>query len=114
MGLSERSQKLSPDGRAWTATAHWDLYDPSRVDGIDFYVGEQELGHIHLDGRLHLATSPDLGAALVAERLARPFRYGRGWVCEYVGNIGPDATVALFHRNYERLLPLAGGQSLMS
>ena len=97
-----------------TATAHWHLHDPSRIDGIDFYFGEQELGHIHLDGSLHLATSPGLGAVLVAEGLAHPFRYGRGWVCENVGNIGPDATVTLFRRNYERLLPVAGGQFLMS
>ena len=40
------------------STAHWDLYDSSRIDGIDFYVGEDELGHIHLDGSIHLATHP--------------------------------------------------------
>ena len=32
------------------ATAPWHLHDQSRVDGIDFYVGAEELGHIHLDG----------------------------------------------------------------
>lgn len=85
------------------ATAHWDLYRPSRVDGVDFYVGEEELGHVHLDGSLHLATTPTLGAALIAEGLARPFRYQRGWVCETVQSIGPDAAVTLFQRNYERL-----------
>ena len=88
---------------AINATAHWDLFRPSRVDGIDFYFGEEELGHIHLDGSLHLATSPELGRALVAEGLARPFRYQRGWVCEVVQNIGPKAAIALFRRNYERL-----------
>ena len=85
------------------ATTHWNLFDPSRVDGIDFYVGEQELGHIHLDGELHLATSPGLGAALVGEKRARAFRYQRGWVCESVERIGPDAAVALFRRNYDAL-----------
>ncbi|WP_158818534.1 luciferase family protein [Methylocapsa sp. S129] len=85
------------------ATVHWDLFHPSRVDGIDFYFGEEELGHIHLDGALHLATSPSLGKALIAERLARPFHYQRGWVCEDVQTIGPAAAIALFRRNYERL-----------
>lgn len=84
-------------------TAHWDLYDPSRLDGIDFYVAESELGHIHLDGSLHLATSPKLGESLIAEKLARPFPYARGWVCEKVDTIGPDAAIALFRRNYEML-----------
>ena len=99
--------------RGWPdviATVHWDLYDPSRVDGIDFYVGEAELGHVHLDGSIHLATDPGLAATLVAEKLARPFRWGRGWVCESVARIGSDAAIALFRRNYERLLPVLAGR----
>ena len=87
-----------------TATVHWDLFDPTKPDGVDFYVGDRELGHLHLDGAIHLATSPGLGAALVADGLARPFRYGRGWVCEDVGPIGPLAATALFRRNYDRLV----------
>ena len=85
-------------------TAHWDLYDQSRLDGIDFYVVDRELGHIHLDGSIHLATSLKLGAALMAEGRARPFRYAEGWVCEEVDSIGSDAAIALFRRNYDRLL----------
>ncbi len=86
-----------------TATAHWDLFDPSRVDGVDFYVGEEELGHIHLDGSIHLATSPSLADVLVGEGAARRFRYGRGWVCQDVHELGSEKTVSLFRRNYERL-----------
>lgn len=86
-----------------TATVHWDLYDPSRVDGVDFYVGENELGHIHLDGSVHLATSPSLGKTLVAEGLAQPFPYIRGWVHVKVQRIGAAAALKLFARNYERL-----------
>jgi len=86
------------------ATAHWDLFDMSRLDGVDFYYGELELGHIHLDGSVHLATSPDLGRTLVGEGLCRPFPYQHGWVHEQVQRIGPAAAVALFKRNYERLL----------
>lgn len=85
------------------ATVHWSLFNPSQVDGVDFYVGDEELGHIHLDGSVHLATSPRLGAALVADGLAQPFPYVHGWVHEQIASIGPDAAVALFQRNYERL-----------
>lgn len=95
---------------AWpgiATTTHWDLYDPAKVDGIDFYAGEAELGHIHLDGSIHLATSPALGAAMVAEAAARPFPYARGWVCADVAAIGPDAAIALFRRNYDRLTAAA-------
>ena len=85
------------------SSVHWDLYSPTTVDGVDFYFGEQELGHIHLDGSIHLATSPKLGRALVAAGLAQPFRYQRGWVDERVQHIGPAAAIALFQRNYDRL-----------
>jgi hypothetical protein len=82
---------------------HWDPFHPSRIDGVDFYFGEEELGHIHFDGSVHLATSPGLGRALVSEGLALPFTYLRGWVCENVQRIGPNAAVERFRRNYERL-----------
>jgi luciferase-like monooxygenase len=86
------------------ATVHWDPFRMSRVDGVDFYLGEDELGHLHLDGSVHLATSPGLGRILVAEGLARPLPYLRGWVEEQVQRVGSNAAVALFRRNYERLL----------
>ena len=84
-------------------TVHWYLFDQSRVDGVDFYLGEDELGHLHLDGSIHLATSPELGRKLIAEGAAKPFRYQRGWVEEQVRRIGATASIALFRRNYELL-----------
>ncbi len=89
------------------ATTHWRLDDQSRVDGIDFYVGRNELGHIHLDGSIHLATAPELGAALVAEGLGRPFPWARGWTMASIDRLGANAAVALFRRNYDRLRPAA-------
>ncbi len=91
------------------ATVHWDLSDRSRPDGVDFYLGEEEVGHVHLDGSIHLATGPDLGKALIAEQAAKPFRYQQGWVEEDVARIGTEAAVALFRRNYEHLRTLAEG-----
>ena len=84
-----------------SVTTHWHLYRRSEVDGIDFYVGVEELGHIHLDGSIHLATSPTLGATLVEAGLARRFRHVRGWTEELIDRIGTEAAVALFRRNYD-------------
>lgn len=61
------------------ATIHWRFDRPKRVDGVDFYVGSNELGHIHLDGAIHLATPPWLGSELVAAGLGKPFAWARGW-----------------------------------
>ena len=89
------------------ATTHWFLNDQTRVDGIDLYVGQDELGHIHLDGSIHLATTPELGAKLVAEGLGKPFPWARGWTQASISRLGVDASVALFRRNYDRLRPAA-------
>ncbi len=95
----------------WTeiiAATHWDLYKPTAVDGTDFYVGEEELGHIHLDGTVHLATPPDLGLVLVEKGLAKRFPYGgpgyEGWVL-YRIRTDEDAGHAawLFKLNYDWL-----------
>ena len=98
--------------RGWDdsiAAAHWDLFRVGEVvDGTDFYVGEAELGHIHHNGEVHLATSPALGQALVAGGLARPLRWGgaayRGWT-EFSVRTAADAAHAtwLFELNYQRL-----------
>ncbi len=85
------------------ATTHWHFRDRDQVDGIDFYVGPHELGHIHLDGSIHLATTPKLGAELVASGLGRPFPWARGWTMASISRLGVDAAVALFRRNYDRL-----------
>ncbi|WP_375434843.1 luciferase family protein [uncultured Hymenobacter sp.] len=91
------------------AAAHWDLYRVGEVvDGADFYVGEEELGHIHLSGDVHLASSPAVGQALVAGGWAQPMRFGgaqyRGWT-EFRVRTAADAAHAtwLFELNYQRL-----------
>lgn len=62
------------------ARTHWYLGDESVVDGADFYVGEDEIGHIHLDGEAHIAMSRALRAALTASGLAEPFRWSAAFV----------------------------------
>ena len=47
---------------------------------MDFYRGTEELGHIHLDGELHLATRPPLGDELIRTGMAQRFPYAKGWV----------------------------------
>ena len=110
--LSALLEPISQAIQGWPATiaaAHWDLFRVGEVvDGADFYVGEEELGHLHLNGEAHLATSPALGAALVAAGLAHPLRFGgaayQGWT-EFSIRTTADAPHAtwLFELNYQRL-----------
>lgn len=89
------------------ASTHWHFADQTQIDGVDFYVDGDELGHLHLDGSIHLATSPTLSAELVAEGLGAPFRYARGWTQSRVSGLGVDGAAAFFRRNYDRLRPAA-------
>ncbi|MDX2013264.1 MAG: DUF5519 family protein [Myxococcaceae bacterium] len=77
------AQSLSETLARWPGTearTHWFLGDESTVDGADFYVGEDELGHLHLDGEAHVAVGTALRDALVRAKLAHPFVYSRAFV----------------------------------
>jgi len=62
------------------ARTHWRLGDEQVVDGADFYLGDAELGHIHLDGEAHVAVGRKLAAAIVRRGLASAFRWSRDFV----------------------------------
>lgn len=86
------------------ARTHWLLGDETTVDGADFYVGERELGHIHLQGEAHIAVPAALRNALIKASLAAPFQWSTSFV---VFQIATSADVepakALFRLAYERL-----------
>ena len=106
--LTRKLKAVADAVAAWPeveATTHWRFDQPNRVDGIDFYVGSDELGHIHLNGAIHLATSPRLCSELVADGLGRPFEWGQGWTVASIDRLGVDGSVALFRRNCDRLRP---------
>ena len=111
--LSKHLQYASDRIQLWPnviAATHWDLYSPSKVDGADFYLGDDEVGHIHLHGEVHIPlTAHDHGFAIAAG-LARPFQYGafgsgtyRFWIEADVRNAAEaDIAVTLFEMSYRR------------
>jgi len=63
------AQQVSASVAEWTnvhARAHWYLGDEQRVDGADFYLGQWEVGHIHLGGEAHIMMPPALASANIA------------------------------------------------
>lgn len=105
--LPAHAQAVSTTISRWPgvhARTHWLLGDETQVDGADFYVGERELGHIHLDGEAHLAVELPLRDALIAARLASPFRWSRGFVvCSIESGASAATARALFRLAYDRL-----------
>ena len=68
------------------ARTHWELGDESIVDGADFYVGQRELGHIHLYGEAHIALPRPLAEAVIAAKLERTFRWSAAFVVKKIRN----------------------------
>ncbi len=92
------------------AATHWHLNRKAEVDGVDFYVGERELGHIHLDGWAHLATNHSLCEPLLQKGYAKAFPYSgyQYWVMFKIETaVHAVHATWLFHLNYSRLLGLA-------
>ncbi|SDB65396.1 hypothetical protein SAMN03097699_3091 [Flavobacteriaceae bacterium MAR_2010_188] len=100
-------QNISSEIQSWdnvVALTHWNYQERDKVDGADFYVGKKELGHIHMDGEIHLPTGKSLTKILFGRKLASPFRYGGGkWVMFNV-KTAEDIKMAieLFRINYLR------------
>ena len=70
--------------------AHWEIGSQEHVNGTDFYVGAQELGHIHLDGEAHIPVGAEIAALLVQAKLAKRFR----WSAHFVVVNAADTDVA--------------------
>lgn len=105
--LSGPAQSVSLEIQSWTgiiSATHWDFYDRTEVDGADFYVGERELGHIHLDGELHLCLTVGLRERLIDAGLAEPLRWAEDSVQAPISNRKEARTgVWLFRLGYDRL-----------
>ena len=98
-------QRLSEEIQSWPgiiSATHWHFSGSGQVDGADFYRGEEELGHLHLDGEMHLAAPPALTRALIGAGLAQRFPWASGddWVLYHIRSEA-DA------RHAERLLVLS-------
>jgi hypothetical protein len=105
--LNKFPQQVSASIQQWKdiiSATHWHLYNSQTPDGADFYVGEEELGHIHLDGAVHLATDKQLKVALLKSKLANNFPYGKDWVCyDILSAKHAEHALFLFKLNYDRI-----------
>lgn len=94
--LTGAAEQLARELEAWPgviARAHWDIGDDTTVTGADFYVGEQELGHIHFGGEAHVPIGAVPVKQLIAEGRAKPFPWSRAWATWQIDR-EPDIAIA--------------------
>jgi hypothetical protein len=100
-------QGIAKEVRSWSgviAATHWNTYRLAEVDGADFYVGDAELGHIHLNGEVHIPLTRSLCDVLVKRNLARHSPWSDSWI-EFTCRTRADAEHArwLFRLSYDRI-----------
>ena len=81
--LRGMAQEVSLELQKWDgmqAVTHWQLGNSEKVDGAEFHVNDKELGHIHLNGEMHLLLTKRLSRALIQNGLAEKFPWGAEWV----------------------------------
>jgi len=105
--LKGPAQSVSLEIQSWPgiiAATHWFLHDRTQVDGADFYVGEKELGHIHLDGELHLCVTAGLRRRLIEADFAEALPWAEDCIQAPISS-RRDAKNALwlFRLGYDRL-----------
>lgn len=105
--LSKYLEIVSKEIQQWLgiiSATHWEIHDRNKPNGADFYVGKKELGHIHLDGSLHIPSTSKFSQALIKAGLAQKFPYAENWV---QFNISDDKSAAqaiwLFKLHYDYL-----------
>jgi hypothetical protein len=104
--LAAPAQRVSQLVGHWPgvkARAHWLLGDESVVDGADFYFGQEEVGHIHLDSEAHIFIGKSGVDSLVSLGLARRFHWSRDIAaCQIRSQRDVAHALWLFELSYER------------
>ncbi len=104
--LPTHAQRVADAMGTWEGVhvrTHWRLGNEQIVDGTDFYVGEHEVGHLHLDGVAHVMVPRTLATAVIASGLGSPFEWSRGAVVFAVGAARDVAhALWLFQLSYDR------------
>ena len=105
--LSKYSEIVSKEIQQWSeiiAATHWEIHDRNKPNGADFYLGELELGHIHLDGYIHIPSTKEFSAKLISEGLAQKFPYAANWIQFKISDIASsNQAIWLFNLHYQLL-----------
>lgn len=104
--LEPAAQRVSKAVAAWEgihARTHGLLGDEREVDGADFYLGENEVGHIHLDSEAHVIQPRSVADLLVKAGLGRRLEWRRSAVVFAIERLADvEHAIWLFQLSYDR------------
>jgi len=104
--LKGAAQRVSETIASWKdvhARAHWLLGDEDTIDGADFYLGQEEIGHIHLYSEAHVMLPRAVADALIKAKLASTFPSGRDVVAFAIKSKSDiDHALWLFELSYSK------------
>lgn len=87
-----------------TAYTHWQLGSPGVVDGAEFHLGDPELGHIHLDGTVHIPLNSALASLLVRKGIGQNPSWSDAWItCPVRSASDMQHAAWLFQLSYDRI-----------
>ena len=105
--LTKYPEIVSQEIQRWAgiiSATHWEIWNRNKPNGADFYVGEKELGHIHLDGSVHIPSTKKFAKALINAGLTQKFPYGEDWVQYSISdNKSAAHAIWLFKLHYDFL-----------
>lgn len=105
--LSQYPELVSKEIQQWEniiSATHWEIHNNNKANGADFYVGPAELGHIHLDGMLHLPSTKELSKMLIQAKIAEKFIYAQHWVQFKIYNqASAKQAIWIFRLHYDRI-----------
>ncbi len=105
--LSQYPEMASQEIQKWEgiiSATHWEIWNNNKPNGADFYVGQLELGHIHLDGMVHITSTKKISQTLIKAGLAQKFPYGENWIQYEISNLKSGThAIWLFKLHYNKL-----------
>jgi hypothetical protein len=114
--LPRPAQEVSEAVASWPnvqARTHWLLGDEREVDGADFYVGDTELGHIHLDSEAHVVLPSKVATVLIKAKHGRSLPWSRSAVVFPITTAKDvEHALWLFRLSYDRRLGTLTGELL--
>ena len=114
--LPRHAQRLVETISAWPGVhtrAHWAIGSTTIADGTDFYIGQDELGHIHISQEAHMPNSLPIADLIVESGLAPRFFWDKHFCWRKVNCEQEVArTETLFRLRYDMLRGEASEQQI--